>query len=253
MNSSNGTLPSVSENTRAANEDDEDEDDEDDVRIAPRGLAHFASMLPPPPPQTDSPSTSAIQEELQLPTSFVGKKKQRKKKTKAGKPKADDTSMPVDEDDEDNEDYRGPLANAIMYAELLEMANTDNAMVSWDDLPDTLPSDLLTGWVALAPVPPGKRCLAVSYQATTDHYQGRGGASAGSSNDAGPSNQTRTRTLLHSRVKGKAFLTFPSPLPPDSILDCLLDSDWKRSGILHVVDILRWRGKDFVDCESEFR
>lgn len=46
-----------------------------------------------------------------------------------------------------------------MYAELLEM-NVDEA---WGDL-DGLPDDLETGWVAVAPVPVGKRCLAVAHQ-----------------------------------------------------------------------------------------
>jgi len=62
-----------------------------------------------------------------------------------------------------------------------------------------------------------------------------------------------SKTQLHSRVKGTPFLTFPSSLPPDTILDCILDSSWQQNGLLHVVDILRWRGSDFMDCETEFR
>ena len=60
-------------------------------------------------------------------------------------------------------------------------------------------------------------------------------------------------TQLHSRLKGTTLLKFPSPLPPDSILDCILDENWELSGIIHVLDILRWRGTDFSDCEAEFR
>lgn len=44
-----------------------------------------------------------------------------------------------------------------MYAELLEMASED----PWDD---GLPVDLESAWVAVGPVPVGKRCLAVTQQ-----------------------------------------------------------------------------------------
>jgi len=47
-----------------------------------------------------------------------------------------------------------------MYAELLEMQEADQ----WASGDDGLPGDLETGWVALAPIPVGKRCLAISYQ-----------------------------------------------------------------------------------------
>ena len=53
-----------------------------------------------------------------------------------------------------------PWANKCMYAELLEMQETD----LWTGGDDGLPNDLETGWVALAPVPVGKRCLAISHQ-----------------------------------------------------------------------------------------
>lgn len=53
-----------------------------------------------------------------------------------------------------------PWADKCMYAELLEMQETDQ----WAGGDDRLPSDLETGWVALAPVPVGKRCLAISHQ-----------------------------------------------------------------------------------------
>ena len=52
-----------------------------------------------------------------------------------------------------------------MYAELLEM---NPEMIQWsqgmEGVEDGLPKDLTTGWVALAPIPQGKRCMAVSYQ-----------------------------------------------------------------------------------------
>lgn len=48
-----------------------------------------------------------------------------------------------------------------MYAELLEMSEDD----PWSDV-DGLPDNLETGWVAVGPVPVGKRCLAVTHQSS---------------------------------------------------------------------------------------
>lgn len=58
-------------------------------------------------------------------------------------------------------------ADKCMYAELLEMLDDPRS-----DLPgngqfnDGLPADLETSWVAVAPVPLGKRCLAVTHQSS---------------------------------------------------------------------------------------
>src|SRR5258708_6287874 len=60
-------------------------------------------------------------------------------------------------------------------------------------------------------------------------------------------------TQLFSRLKGTKLFKFPSPLPTDSILDCILDANWGVNGIIHVLDILRWHGNDFTDCEANFR
>jgi len=46
---------------------------------------------------------------------------------------------------------------------------------------------------------------------------------------------------------------FPSPLPSDTVLDCILDQNWKENGILHVLDVVKWKGQDIADCESSFR
>ena len=55
-----------------------------------------------------------------------------------------------------------------MYAELLEM-NEEPGL--WgehsNDADDGLPSDLERSWVAVAPVPTGKRCLAITHQSTS--------------------------------------------------------------------------------------
>lgn len=122
-------------------------------------------------------------------------------------------------------------ANKCMYAELLEMQETD----LWPGGEDGLPSDLESGWVALAPVPVGKRCLAISHQ---------GGGIIG----------TVPNTTIRSRVLGKPLMArFPSPLPSDTVLDCILDQNWRENGILHVLDIIKWKGQDIADCESSFR
>lgn len=59
-------------------------------------------------------------------------------------------------------------ADGCMYAELLEMS-ADDPWEFGDDhggqvCSDGLPTDLESGWVAVAPVPAGKRCLAVTHQ-----------------------------------------------------------------------------------------
>lgn len=47
-----------------------------------------------------------------------------------------------------------------MYAELLEMSEAHGL----DVVADGIPHDIETGWVAVAPIPVGKRCLAVTHQ-----------------------------------------------------------------------------------------
>jgi snurportin-1 len=57
-------------------------------------------------------------------------------------------------------------ADKCMYAELLEMS-ADAPWCSLDGtVNDGLPNDLESAWVAVAPVPAGKRCLAVTHQSS---------------------------------------------------------------------------------------
>lgn len=59
---------------------------------------------------------------------------------------------------------------------------------------------------------------------------------------------------LRSRVLGKPLMkAFPSPLPPHTVLDCILDENWKENGILHVLDVLKWKEQDISECETAFR
>jgi len=104
------------------------------------------------------------------------------------------------------------------------------------DAEDGLPDDLDTGaWIAVSGVPVGKRCLAVTYA---------------SSGIAG----TVPNTVLRSRLVGKHLLpAFPSILPQNTILDCILDQNWTQNGILHILDVIKWKGQDIGDCETSFR
>jgi snurportin-1 len=134
---------------------DEEGGDNDDPDIVREGMAQLAPLLPRSDPDLasvpirESPAAGTPQ----TPTS--SKHKGRGKK--GTKPSNKKTS---------------PWANKCMYAELLEMQETD----LWTGGDGGLPSDLETGWVALAPVPVGKRCLAIS-------HQGGGTIGAGASAD----------------------------------------------------------------------
>jgi len=65
---------------------------------------------------------------------------------------------------------------------------------------------------------------------------------------------TVPNTTLRSRLLGKILIPrFPSSLPPHTILDCILDARWRENGILHVLDVVKWKGQDVSECESAFR
>ncbi|KAF8918898.1 hypothetical protein CPB85DRAFT_1373579 [Mucidula mucida] len=184
-------------------------DDDDDGRppqIVREGLGAFVGRIPP-----ESASVPPYQP---IPSTFQPSRKSKKKR------KWQRIKKPAD--DEINE-----WADKCMYAELLEM-NTDDPWSSSDGLPD----DLETGWVAVAPVPVGKRCLAIV-------HQGLGLA---------------PNTTLRSRALGKPLMArFPSTIPPNTVLDCILDINWRDNGILHVLDVIKWKGQDICDCETAFR
>ena len=50
-----------------------------------------------------------------------------------------------------------------MYAELLEMTDTQMGDFAGNQHDDGIPADIETAWVAVAPVPLGKRCLAITH------------------------------------------------------------------------------------------
>ncbi|KAI0031952.1 hypothetical protein K488DRAFT_50990 [Vararia minispora EC-137] len=189
----------------------EDEDREgDEHQVLREGVGHLASLV-----QSSSTSTSALPGPApEQPPRKVHRKKRGGKRT-------------------------NPWADQCMYAELLEMSADESRMsidgTCADDEGDALPPDLETAWVAVAPVPSGKRCLVVCLQGS------------------GPAGVV-PNTTLRSRVVGKPLMPrFPSPLPSDTILDCILDEHWQETGILHVLDVLKWKGQDVADCETTFR
>ncbi|KAF7323716.1 hypothetical protein MKEN_00592500 [Mycena kentingensis (nom. inval.)] len=191
---------------------DEEEQDED-VAVVRSGIAGYASLLPP---ASDTPIPPHPVLEPGPSSSGGGAKKKKKWKQKA---KRETLAM------------SGKWADQCMYAELLEMSE-DNA---WNAAGDGLPDDLETGWVAVAPVPVGKRCLVVS-----DQSLGVAGVAP--------------NTSLRSRKLGKLLMPrFPSTLPPSTVLDCILDTNWRENGILHILDVHRWKGQDIGECETPFR
>lgn len=118
------------------------DDEEGESEIVREGVASFACMVSSPNP----PSLSEVSplRSLLVPND-AGKTKKKGKKKK--RPKAEGNNKP------------NKWADKCMYAELLEMRDGD----VWDD---GLPQDLENGWVAVAPVPVGKRCLAVTHQSS---------------------------------------------------------------------------------------
>jgi len=120
---------------------DNETGDNDNPDIVRDGVAQLAPLLPRSDPDLASvPSRESNAAESNSPG--AQRKERRKKVTKSSIKKT------------------SPWADKCMYAELLEMQETDQ----WASGDDRLPTDLETGWVALAPVPIGKRCLAISHQ-----------------------------------------------------------------------------------------
>ncbi|QRV82108.1 hypothetical protein RhiJN_10123 [Ceratobasidium sp. AG-Ba] len=218
---------SLTLNERAAGDGDDSEssDDNNTLPASSIGVARFLNQMDPPsatlassapiPATSLSNSNGAAPPAQSKPKPSKNKSKGKSKKSKQRK--------------------ATKWADKCMYAELLEMRDTGDTWASDGD--DGLPKDLEREWVALAPVPKGKRCIAVSFA------PGPGEAT----------NALHANTALHSRVKGLAFMRFPAPLPPDTVLDCILDEDTAQTGILHVLDVIRWRGTDVAHCETDFR
>lgn len=209
-------LDSFADLSLGLDDEDEDEDEDDQTEVVREGVGAFATMLESEPqPITTAPSVVSPPQSEQT-------KKKNKRKRKAKTKQQDRHQQQTEKHVEPNE-----WADKCMYAELLEM-NSEDPWTATDGLPD----DLETGWVAVAPVPVGKRCLAISLN----------------------NNGTAPNTMLRSRALGKPLMArFPSSLPPNTVVDCILDSKWRDNGILHVLDVIKWKGQDIGDCETPFR
>ncbi|EGO03405.1 hypothetical protein SERLA73DRAFT_174871 [Serpula lacrymans var. lacrymans S7.3] len=192
-------------------DDEGDEVFDEGAEVIREGVANFASMIHTSN-ASEAPQNTVTTKEAEKESKKQAKSRRRRKKAKPSK-----------------------WADKCMYAELLEMNEDDIWGNNNNSGPDGLPTDLETGWVAVAPVPVGKRCLAITHQSA-----GVVGISP--------------NTTLRSRLLGKLLMPrFPSSLPPLTILDCILDPNWRDNGILHVLDVLKWKGQDVGDCETPFR
>ena len=144
-------------------------DDEDTEVLEPvrEGIAQYASMLPNSsslesgpvlvPQSDDLPEKDkrASSDSSGLPTSFGGKKtKNRRKKAAQNNHSPSKSKKPA------------KWADKCMYAELLEMTE-DTTMSDFGISPDdSIPDDIDSAWVAVTPVPTGKRCLAITHAAS---------------------------------------------------------------------------------------
>ncbi|THH26491.1 hypothetical protein EUX98_g7696 [Antrodiella citrinella] len=208
--------------------DDEEVEDAPDVVL--EGVSTFAPLLPPSNAvvnEVASPSAPpvhvnvATKDDTTQPSTNGKKKNKNKRKGKGKSSVAKSNPGPP---------VPGKWGDKCMYAELLEM-NEEFDLVKGDGIPD----DIESGWVAVAPVPKGKRCLAITHAA---------------SGIAG----IVPNTTLRSRLLGKPLMKpFPSSLPPHTVLDCILDDGWRNNGILHILDVMKWKGQDIGDCETPFR
>ncbi|KAJ3571282.1 hypothetical protein NP233_g3858 [Leucocoprinus birnbaumii] len=219
--------------------DDDEEDGEevgdgvvDPTSFTPGSVAAYAPMVEPYQPPNAISGTlkqSKIAEDSEVSSAATRgtNKKRKKKKSKSKK--------------------ASKYADKCMYAELLEMSE-DNP---WSDV-DGLPENLETAWVAVGPVPMGKRCLAVTHQSS-------GVAGIGELRIVTDSYVPELvfvvpNTTLRSRLLGKTLIPrFPSILPPSTVLDCILDVNWRENGILHILDVVKWKGQDICDCEATLR
>ena len=128
--------------------DSDDEDTKNAPQLSPAAVGPYALLLGQQDVQQISMDDQAVDADP-IPKSMKdGTKKHRKKKKNKNKP--------------------NKWADKCMYAELLEMA----ADAPWSESPgdaevnDGLPNDLESKWVAVGPVPVGKRCLAVTHQSS---------------------------------------------------------------------------------------
>jgi snurportin-1 len=123
------------------NLDSSDEDGQDLVNAPLQGVASFVPLLETP--------DSAVNPSPEEAGPELGMTERKKKSKRTRHPQSRKASK---------------WADQCMYAELLEM-NDDEPWSSPDGC-HGLPENLESGWIAVAPVPAGKRCLAITYQSS---------------------------------------------------------------------------------------
>lgn len=123
------------------------------------------------------------------------------------------------------------------------------------DYNEGLPPDLFDEWLAVGPIPHGKRCMAVSFNSVRMSRKGRSASSlyqpALCWSDVPHTCRSVTNTLLLARSSGRPLSRHLIPaLPPDCVLDCIYSED---KAILFVLDILQWKRQSMTESEAEFR
>jgi snurportin-1 len=132
---------------------DSDDDDDTTAHPPPLGVAHFADLLRESEGIKKKLDTSIIQSSTVAGSQTTSQKQEVHNKRPKRRRR--------------NKNKPSKWADKCMYAELLEMASdTPWSTSNEDPLNDGLPSDLESGWVAVGPVPAGKRCLAVTHQSS---------------------------------------------------------------------------------------
>lgn len=162
---------------------------------------------------------------------------------------------------------REALREVLTWASLFTLSPT----LASPPLPTS--GELVADYLALGPIPNGKRCLLVT---------GPGSAcscllpvaSLGSSrsspsslrlgrlskadddtppSSASPPGGTTAPTTLHTRMSARVLLKWVAPLPGGTVLDCLLPNDWKATGVLCAFDARRPLSARFRSRSADLR
>jgi len=129
--------------------DDEDIEDEKAGAVqalVPASVAAYVPLL-----GSDTTPNAITNSEQTFPIDTQGMSHPKKKKRRGNRKRSNKPSK---------------WADKCMYAELLEMYPDEPRYREDGTVGDGLPDDLETGWVAISPVPAGKRCLAVTHQSS---------------------------------------------------------------------------------------
>lgn len=116
-----------------------------------------------------------------------------------------------------------------------------------------LPPDLAGEWLALGPIPKGKRCMAVTFTGTRKSKTGRSKLehNTGNTRRQADYDTKATNTIILARTTGKPIARQYIPvLPPNCVLDCVYVPE---SAALFIMDVLQWKGQSVAEGEADFR